>query len=81
MEETVGRVFRAEFRIVLFAVCFLASLLMLSLARSKQTCSTAHLGGIGADSRDVDFNPLGDRSIRSLEIFHLDVSGAGIIGG
>ena len=54
---------------------------MLSLARSKQTCSTAHLGGIGADSRDVDFNPLGDRSIRSLEIFHLDVSGAGIIGG
>ena len=54
MEEMFGRIFRAEFRIVLFAVCFPASLLLFSLSGPKQTRSPAHLGGIGADSCDVD---------------------------
>ena len=81
MDEMFGRIFRAEPRIVLFAISFRASLLLFSFSGPKQTRAPPHLGGIGADSRDVDFNPLGDRSIRPLEIFHLDVSRAGSFGG
>ena len=76
-----GRIFRAEPRIALFAISIPASLPSLSFSGPKQTRAPPHLGGIGADSRDVDFNPLGSRSIRPLEIFHLDVSRAGGLGG
>jgi hypothetical protein len=81
LEEVFGRIFRAEPRIVLFAISFPTSLLLFSITRPKQTRAPPHLGRIGADSRDVGFNPLGNRNIRPLEIFHLDVSRAGIFGG
>jgi hypothetical protein len=76
-----GRIFRAEPRIVLFAISFRASLLLFSVAGPKQTRAPPHLGGIGADSCDMDFHPLGDRIIRLVEIFHLDVSRTGGFGG
>jgi hypothetical protein len=81
LEEVFGRIFRAEPRIVLFAISFPTSLLLFSITGPKQTRAPPHLGGIGADSRDVGFNPLGNRNIRPLEIFHLDVSRAGNFGG
>jgi len=76
-----GRIFRAEPRIALFAISFLASLRLLSFSGPKQTRAPPNLGGIGADSRDVDFNPVGNRDIRLVEIFHLDVSHTGCFGG
>jgi hypothetical protein len=54
---------------------------LFSITGPKQTRAPPHLGGIGADSLDVGFNPLGNRNIRPLEIFHLDVSRAGSFGG
>ena len=76
-----GRIFRAESRTGLFSVCFPASLLLFSFAGPKQTRSPTHLGGIGADSRDLGVYSLGGRNIRPMEIFHLDVSRAGNFGG
>ena len=73
--------FSAEFRIVLLPFLFLRAFLLFSVSGPKQTRSPPHLGGIGADNCDLDFNPLGNRSIRSLEIFLLDVSRAGCFGG
>ena len=60
---------------------FLRAFLCVSFSGPKQTRSPAHLGGIGADSCDLESDPLGSRRIRSVEIFHLDVSRAGVFGG
>src|SRR5437660_992606 len=74
-------VIRAESRIALLSISFPASLPLLSFSGPKQTRAPPHLGGIGADSRDVESGPLGSRGLRPLEIFHLDVSRAGVFGG
>lgn len=81
MEEVSGRISRAELRIVLFSVPFPASLFFFSFADPKQTRAPAHLGGTGAVNRYLDSCPMGSRSIRPMEIFHLDVSRAGPLGG
>src|SRR5439155_19877862 len=81
VEEMFGLIFRAESRIGLFSVCFPASLLLFSFASPKQACAPPHLGGIGADSCDLDVYSLGDGNIRPMEIFPLDVSRAGSPGG
>src|SRR6185437_17057748 len=81
VEEMSGRIFRAEPRLGLFSVCFPASLLLFSFAGPKQACSPAHLGGIGADSCDLDVYSFGNRNIRPVEIFPVDVSHAGSRGG
>ena len=54
---------------------------MFSFAGPKQTRSQARLGGIGADNCGVDFRPLGNRDIRSVAVFHLDVSRTCFFGG
>src|SRR4029077_14337775 len=81
VEEMSGRIFRAESRIHLYPVRFPASLLLFSFTGSKKTLPPAHLGGISAHNCDLDVYSLGDRSIRSVEIFHLDVSRTGSFGG
>jgi hypothetical protein len=81
LEEVFGRILRAESRIALFAISIPASLPSFSFSSQEQTRAPPHLGGIGAVSRDLDFNPMGSRSIRPLEIFHLDVSRASGLGG
>jgi fatty acid desaturase len=61
--------FELNFGIILFAVCFPASLFMFPFASSKQTRSPAHLGGIGAVSCDVDLDCLGDRTFGLWKYF------------
>ena len=73
--------FELNFGLFYSPFVFLRAFLLFSFSGPKQTRSPAHLGGIGADNCDVDFDPLGNRGIRPLEIFHLDVSRTGCFGG
>ena len=77
VETVSGCILRTEFRIVLRAVCFPARLFVFAIAGAKQARSPAHLGRTRSDRSVLDAHCLGGRSIRSMEIFHLDVSRAG----